>query len=94
MRGFVAVLRKEWIQMLRDRGTLMMALVIPIFELVLFGVIDTNVKHVRTAVFDQSRTRESRELIADLVNTVFFQVVEEAPSRASLRESIVAGRAS
>jgi ABC-2 type transport system permease protein len=72
----------------------MMALVIPIFELVLFGVIDTNVKHVRTAVFDQSRTRESRELIADLVNTVFFQVVEEAPSRAALRESIVAGRAS
>jgi len=94
VRGFFAVLRKEWIQMLRDRGTLMMALFIPIFELVLFGVIDTNVKHVRTAVFDQSRTRESRELVADLVNTVYFRVVEEAPSRAALREAIVAGRAS
>ncbi len=94
MRGFWAVLRKEWIQMMRDRGTLVMALVIPIFELVLFGVIDTNVKHVRTAVFDQSRTRESRELVTDLVNTVYFDVVEEAPSREALRESIVAGRSS
>jgi ABC-2 type transport system permease protein len=94
VRGFTAVLRKEWIQMLRDRGTLMMALFIPIFELVLFGVIDTNVKHVRTAVFDQSRTRESRELVVDLVNTVYFEVVEEAPSRGALREAIVAGRAS
>ena len=94
MRGFWAVLRKEWIQMTRDRGTLVMALVIPIFELVLFGVIDTNVKHVRTAVFDQSRTRESRELVTDLVNTVYFDVVEEAPSHEALRESIVAGRAS
>jgi ABC-2 type transport system permease protein len=94
LRGFVAVLRKEWIQMLRDRGTLMMALVIPVFELVLFGVIDTNVKHVKTALFDQSRTRESRELITGLVNTVYFRVVEEVPSRTALRESIVAGRAS
>jgi ABC-2 type transport system permease protein len=94
LRGFVAVLRKEWIQMLRDRGTLMMALFIPVFELVLFGVINTNVKHVKTALFDQSRTRESRELIAGLVNTVYFRVVEEVPSRAALRQSIVAGRAS
>jgi ABC-2 type transport system permease protein len=71
-----------------------MALVIPIFELILFGVIDTNVKHVRTAVFDQSRTPESRELVTDLINTVYFQVVEESPSPAALREAIVAGRAS
>jgi drug efflux transport system permease protein len=94
MRGFGAVLRKEWIQMLRDRATFMMALFIPIFELILFGVIDTNVKHVRTAVFDQSRTRESRELVTDLVNTVYFRVIEQVPSRAALREAIVAGRAS
>ncbi len=94
MSGFGAVLRKEWIQMIRDRGTFVMALFIPIFELILFGVIDTNVKHVRTAVFDQSRTRESRELVTDLVNTVYFRVVEEVPSHTALREAIVAGRAS
>jgi drug efflux transport system permease protein len=81
-------------QMLRDRGTLGFALLIPAFQLVLFGLIDTNVKHVRTVVFDQSRTQQSRELVTDFVNTSYFDIVEQAPSRAALREAIVAGRAS
>ena len=35
----------------------------------LFGFIDTNVQHVPTVVFDQSRTQESRELVDELRNT-------------------------
>ena len=80
--------------MIRDRGTLQFALLVPAFQLVLFGLIDTNVKHVRTVVFDQSRTEQSRELLQDFVNTSYFDIVAYAPSRAALRESIVAGRAS
>ncbi len=94
MRGFLAVLRKEAIQMMRDEGTLRFAIAIPVFELVLFGLIDTNVKHVPTAVFDQSRTAESRELVREFVNTSYFDVVAYAPSRQALREEIVAGHAS
>jgi len=94
MRGFWAVLRKEAIQMRRDTGTLRFALAIPVFQLVLFGLIDTNVQHVPTVVFDQSQTPDSRELVRDFVNTSYFDVVEFVPSRAALRERIVAGRAS
>jgi ABC-2 type transport system permease protein len=94
MRGFWAVLRKEAIQMRRDKGTLRFALAIPVFQLVLFGLIDTNVKHVPTVVFDQSQTPDSRELVRDFVNTSYFDVVEFVPSRAALRDRIVAGRAS
>jgi ABC-2 type transport system permease protein len=94
VRGFLPVLKKEAVQMIRDRGTLGFALLIPGFQLVLFGLIDTNVKHVRTVVFDQSRTQASRELVTDFVNTGYFDIVEQAPSRAALREAIVAGRAS
>ena len=94
MRGFLPVLKKEAVQMLRDRGTLGFALLIPAFQLVLFGLIDTNVKHVRTVVFDQSRTQASRELVTDFVNTSYFDIVADAPSRAALNEHIVAGRAS
>jgi ABC-2 type transport system permease protein len=93
MRGFLPVLRKEAVQMLRDRGTLRFALLIPAFQLALFGLIDMNVRHVPTAVFDQSRTAESRELVTDFVNTSYFDVVAWAPSRAAMRELIVAGRA-
>ena len=94
MRGFLPVLKKEAVQMIRDRGTLQFALLIPAFQLVLFGLIDTNVKHVRTVVFDQSRTQESRRLLDDFVNTSYFDIVAYAPSRAALKEMIVAGRAS
>jgi ABC-2 type transport system permease protein len=52
------------------------------------------VRHVPTAVFDQSRTQESRQLISELVNTSLFDVVEAVGSRAELRERIVAARAS
>ena len=68
--------------MLRDRGTLRFALLIPAFQLALFGLIDTNVKHVRTVVFDQSRTQESRELVRDFVNTSYFDIVEPSASRS------------
>lgn len=94
MRGFLPVLKKEAVQMIRDRGTLQFALLVPAFQLVLFGLIDTNVKHVRTVVFDQSRTQESRQLLNDFVNTSYFDIVAYAPSRAALKEFIVAGRAS
>ena len=94
MRGFFPVLRKEAVQMIRDRGTLQFAMLVPAFQLILFGLIDTNVRHVRTVVFDQSRTTESRTLVTDFVNTSYFDVVAYAGSRPSLREYIVAGRAS
>ena len=55
MRGFLAVLMKESIHMRRDKGTLRLAIFIPLFQMILFGSIDTNIKHVRTAGYDQCR---------------------------------------
>jgi ABC-2 type transport system permease protein len=94
MRAFLAVLRKEMLQMRRDVGTLRFALMVPVFQLVLFGLIDTNVKHVPTVVFDQSRTEDSRALVRDFVNTGYFDVVDFAGSREQMRDRIIAGRAS
>ena len=72
--------------MVRDRGTLQFALLVPAFQLLLFGLIDTNVKHVRTVVLDQSRSQQSRELLQEFVNTGYFEIVSYAPSRDALRE--------
>lgn len=38
------MLRKELIQILRDRGALIFILMVPVFQMGLFGVIDMNVK--------------------------------------------------
>lgn len=94
MNGFASVLRKEALQMVRDTATLRFALAVPIFQLILFGVIDTNVKHVPTAVLDRSRTEESRALVRDFVSTATFDVVAHVDSRDALRREIVSARAS
>ena len=94
MRGLGAVLRKECLHMTRDRATLFFALMVPVVELVLFGVIDTNVRHVATAVYDQSRSPQSRELVQDFVNTSFFDIHRYAGSRRELQDLIVANEVS
>jgi ABC-2 type transport system permease protein len=91
MNGFFAVLRKEVMQMLRDRGTLQFALAVPVFQLVLFGVIDMTAKHIPTAVFDQSQTQESRNLIDQFEATSYMRVVQDVHSRKELEHAIVAG---
>ena len=94
MRGFGAVLQKEALQIMRDVATLRFAILIPIFQLMIFGLIDNNVKHVPTAVFDQSRTIASRQLVKDFESTSLFDIVKFVGSREELRREIVAGRAS
>ena len=91
MSGILPILAKEARQMMRDGGTLRFALAIPAFQLILFGLIDSNVRHVPTMVFDQSRTQASRALVDDFVNTSLFDVVGYVDSRAALHEEIVAG---
>ena len=77
---FWPMLRKEFIQMRRDRLTLGMMIGIPAIQLVLFGfAIRTEVRHLPTLVLDESRTRESRELVAALVNSTNFDIVGEVP---------------
>jgi ABC-2 type transport system permease protein len=91
--GFLPILRKETKQMVRDGATLRFALFLPAFQLILFGLIDTNVRHVPTAVFDQSRSPESRDFVDRFVATSLFEVVSHVPSSAALRAEIVAGHA-
>jgi ABC-2 type transport system permease protein len=93
MSGFVAVFRKEITQMMRDRSTVFFALAVPVFELILFGVIDMNAKHIPTVIFDQARTQESRALIQGFSNTSYLDIVANVGSREQLQQEIVAGRA-
>jgi ABC-2 type transport system permease protein len=93
VNGFGAMFRKEMTQMLRDRGTLMFAIAVPVFELILFGVIDMNAKNIPTAIFDQSRSQESRRLIEQFGNTSYLHVTTLVDSRAELQHQIIAGHA-
>jgi len=93
MNGFTAVFRKELRQMTRDRATLIFSILVPVFELILFGVIDMNAKNIPTIVFDQSRSQESRHLIDQFTATTLLKVTLVAHSRQELQHAIVAGHA-
>jgi len=91
---FWAMLRKEFIQMRRDRMTLAMMVMIPAVQLALFGfAIRTEVRHLPTLVLDQARTSESRALVATLVNSTYFDVVGEVTGRDEITREIERGRA-
>lgn len=79
--------------MMRDKTTFMFALFVPVFELILFGVIDMTARNIPTMVFDQSRTQESRRLVEQFSATGYLQLIGYATSRAGLQQSIVAGHA-
>ncbi len=89
-----SVTRKEVIHILRDPTTLFFAVFIPVLELLMLGyAIDTNVRHVRTVVFDEARTQESRTLLRRFENSEDFRVVGEVFTDRDLAEALVAGRA-
>ncbi|TGE33504.1 ABC transporter permease [Desulfosporosinus sp. Sb-LF] len=70
---FIAVLKKEFIHILRDRASLVMAIAMPLGMLLLFGyAVNTDVEHLPTVVWDQSQTADSRDLIASVRNTQYM----------------------
>jgi ABC-2 type transport system permease protein len=86
--------RKEFIQMRRDRLTLGIMTGIPVIQLLLFGfAIQTEVRHIPTVVLDESRTPESRDLIAAFENTGNFRIVSHVDGRDALDDWIARGDA-
>jgi ABC-2 type transport system permease protein len=93
------MLKKEFIQMRRDRLTLAMMLGIPALQLALFGyAIQTEVRHLPTIVLDESRSAESRRFIHALLNTGNFDLhgfvqgrdeIERVLGRGDARAAVV-----
>lgn len=80
----LAVMRKELLQLKRDKLTFAMIVGIPVMQMLLFGyAINTDVRYLSAAVADQSGTHLSRQLIADLTQTqvVDLQFVVDTPEQ-------------
>jgi ABC-2 type transport system permease protein len=70
-----SIVRKEFVQLFRDPRTLALAVVIPIVQLFLLGYAATSdVRNVSLAVWDQSKTTESRQLIDAFQASSYFTV--------------------
>ena len=89
----MAVLAKEFTQLLRDRLTYAMILAIPIVQLLMFGyAINGDPKHLPTAVLVQDQGQFSRSILASLDNSDYFRIVADARNPAELNEMIQRGK--
>lgn len=94
LQRLISVARKEFLHIIRDPATLFFALFIPVLELFMLGyAIDTNVRFIRTVIFDACNTYESERLVRALVNSKDFKVVRQVYSDLELSRTIRAGEA-
>ncbi|MBF0628836.1 MAG: ABC transporter permease [Magnetococcales bacterium] len=88
-----AMMFKEFIQMRRDRLTFAMMVGIPMMQLILFGfAINSDPRNLPTAVFDRDHGPFGRALVAHMVASGYFRVVEEIQEDAQIEAGLALGR--
>jgi len=92
-RRLDALMRKEFIQMRRDRITFAMMMGVPVMQLVLFGfAINSDPRNLPTAVFAQDHSALTRSFIAGVENSGYFEVTARPETAEEAEELIRAGR--
>jgi len=89
---WLAIVLKEFIQLRRDRLTFGMIVGIPVVQLLLFGfAINSDPKHLPTAIINQDRSEFSRSIVAALNNSSYFQFRRELTDEAAAERALAEG---
>lgn len=84
---------KEFIQVFRNPKMRAIVLVMPLVQSMVFGyAVTTDVKHIATAVYDQSETPTSRDLIDKFIQSGYFSVQTMLQSDREIDELINDGK--
>ena len=77
MRRILAIARKEFLHIIRDRRTLIAVLVMPLLQLFLFAyAVSFDVKDIPTAVLDQDHSALSRQYLNTLQQSNYFKITQ------------------
>src|SRR6266853_4070242 len=91
-RRTAAMLIKEFIQLRRDRVSFAMIIMIPLVQLMLFGyAINTNPRHLPTAVLLQEESDLGRSILKALENTEYFTVTHRVGDEAEFNRLLASG---
>jgi len=87
LRAFKGLVRKEFIQVFRDRNMVRIIFAMPIIQLLLFGyVVKLEVKNIRMDVYDFDQSRISREFVNSTRAGDYFVPSESATPILRLEE--------
>jgi ABC-2 type transport system permease protein len=88
-----SIVLKEFLQLRRDRITFGMIVGLPIIQLTLFGfAINTDPKHLPTAVIMGDQSTFTRSFVAAMKNSDYFDIVETLPNEEAGRRALAQGR--
>jgi len=77
MRGFKAILIKEFRHIFRDVRTLCMVFIIPVVMVILFGyAISNEIKNTKIVILDKANDPLSEKLIKKVLSTNYFQNIK------------------
>ncbi len=92
-RRSYAMMLKEFIQLKRDRVSFAMIVMIPVMQLLLFGyAINTNPRHLPTAVLLQEDSDLARSILKALENTAYFRFTREVHDVAEFDDLLKSGK--
>jgi ABC-2 type transport system permease protein len=78
-RRIAAIMRKEVIQILRDPRSLLIAFLMPVVQLLIYGyAVNLDVKHVPLCIYDRDGTQVSQDLLKHFQATSYFHIVHVA----------------
>jgi ABC-2 type transport system permease protein len=93
-RRLWAMIVKEFTQMRRDRLTFAMMLGIPVIQMLLFGfAINSDPRHLPTAVLLADHGPQARTILHALENSTYFDFVREVKSETEGRDLLARGQA-
>src|SRR3974390_850519 len=88
-----SIVRKEFLQLRRDRVTFGMIVGIPIVQMALFGyAINSDPKHLDTAIINADNTDITRSFVWGMKNSDYFKFVGELPNEAAGSEALSRGK--
>ena len=88
-----SIIRKEFIQIVRDPRTLILIIVMPMLQLFLLGyAATTDVKNISLAVWDQSQSTQSRALLDSFRAANYFSIDYSVYSEAEYKSLIESGK--
>lgn len=88
MKMIKAIARKEFIHVIRDPRTLGIILILPLFQLLMFGyALSFDIDNIPTGVYDSDRTATSRELVDNFSSSGYFNITAR-PSQADFAERL------
>ncbi|MBI4618759.1 MAG: ABC transporter permease [Desulfobacterales bacterium] len=87
------LIRKEFIQLFRDKKNRPILIISPIVQLLVFGyVVNYDIRDIRVAFFDQSRTHESRMLVDAFNANKVFRITHLSRDHRELEELLLKGK--